>query len=110
MVCQWGMSDVLGPVTFGRREEQIFLGREIAQHRDYSEDTARMIDDEVKKILQNAEERAIKILTEHRDMLDLLAQRLLEKEVLSGHDIDILIGREGSEDIPAPEPAPEVDG
>ncbi|UCD94142.1 MAG: ATP-dependent zinc metalloprotease FtsH [Candidatus Zixiibacteriota bacterium] len=110
MVCQWGMSDVLGPVTFGRREEQIFLGREIAQHRDYSEDTARLIDDEVKKILQTAEERAMGILTEHRDKLDLLAQKLLEKEVLSGHDIDILIGREGSEDIPAPEPAPEVDG
>jgi cell division protease FtsH len=110
MVCQWGMSEKLGPVTFGRREEQIFLGREIAQHRDYSEDTARMIDDEVKKILQTAEEKAFKILTEHRDKLDLLAQKLLEKEVLSGHDIDILIGREGSEDIPAPEPAPEVDG
>lgn len=110
MVCKWGMSEKLGPITYGKREEQIFLGREIAQRRDYSEDTAKLIDEEVKNILAKAEKRALDILTEHRDMLDKVAEALLEKEVLDGHAIDVLIGRTSAEDISSPEPAPEIDG
>lgn len=110
MVCQWGMSEELGPITFGKKEEQIFLGREIAQHRDYSEETAKIIDQEVRKIVERAEKRAFDILTEQRDKLDLVAAALLEKEVLDGHQIDVIIGREGSEEVRAPEPAPEIDG
>ncbi len=110
MVCQWGMSEKLGPITYGKREEQIFLGREISQHRDYSEETARLIDEEVKNILERAENRAFKILTEHRDQLDKVAGALLEKEVLDGHAIDVLIGRADEENVPSPEPAPKSDG
>jgi len=110
MVCKWGMSEKLGPLTFGRREEQIFLGREIAQHRDYSDDTARLIDEEVRSIVEKAEKTAYDILTRHRHELDIVAKALLEKEVLDGHQIDVLIGRTGPEEIPSLEPAPKLDG
>ncbi|PKK83406.1 MAG: cell division protein FtsH [candidate division Zixibacteria bacterium HGW-Zixibacteria-1] len=110
MVCQWGMSEKLGPIAYGKREEQIFLGREIAQHRDYSEDTARMIDEEVKKILVKAEETGYRILTENRDKLEKLALALLELEVITGDQIDAIIGTDGSKDQFQPEPAPEIDG
>src|SRR5450759_4726332 len=79
MVCEWGMSD-LGPLTFGKKEEQIFLGREIAQHRDYSEATAIQIDEEVKKMVSGQYERATKIIGENRDTLVRLAEALLEFE------------------------------
>ena len=91
MVCQWGMSERLGPITYGKREEQIFLGREISQHRDYSEETARLIDEEVKNILERAENKALEILTEHRDQLDKVAEALLEREILDGHAIEVLV-------------------
>ena len=65
MVCAWGMSDKLGPLTFGKKEEQIFLGREIAQHRDYSEDTAERIDEEVRRIIMENYERAKNLLNEN---------------------------------------------
>ncbi|SYZ73001.1 protease, ATP-dependent zinc-metallo [Candidatus Zixiibacteriota bacterium] len=110
MVCKWGMSDRLGPVTFGRREEQIFLGREIAQHRDYSEETARLIDEEVRAIILKAEQTAMDILTGHRLELDKLAHALLEKEVLDGHEIDVIIGRSAPDEVSEPEPVPKVDG
>jgi len=110
MVCQWGMSEKLGPITYGKRDEQIFLGREIAQHRDYSEDTARMIDEEVKKILLHAEKTGLDILTKNRDKLDKLAKALLEKEVITGAEIDDIIGSGGAAGEPEPEPAPEIDG
>ena len=110
MVCQWGMSEKLGPITFGKREEQIFLGREIAQHRDYSEETAQVIDEEVKKILVRAEQRAYDILTQHRDKLEKVVEVLLEKEVLDGHEIDVIIGRDSALDEHVPEPAPRADG
>jgi cell division protease FtsH len=106
MVCQWGMSEKLGPITFGKREEQIFLGRQIAQHRDYSDATAQLIDNEVRLIIEKAEERALTILTEHRDKLEDVAKALLEKEVLDGHDIDVIVGLTGSEDVESQEPAP----
>jgi cell division protease FtsH len=86
MVCEYGMSE-LGPLTFGKKEEQIFLGREINQHRDYSEDTAIKIDGEVKKIISNQYELAKKIIIENRDALERLAQALLEHETLDAVQI-----------------------
>ncbi len=91
MVCDWGMSESLGPLTFGKKEEQIFLGREIAQHRDYSEGTAQKIDDEVKKLILSAHEKAKSILSENVDVLNALAMSLLEKETLDSAQVDELI-------------------
>lgn len=91
MVCEWGMSDKLGPLTFGKKEEEIFLGREIAQHRDYSEQTAIIIDEEVKKIVNNAMDRADKILKENLDVLHRLSDALLEREILDGDEVDKII-------------------
>ncbi|MBX3298742.1 MAG: ATP-dependent zinc metalloprotease FtsH [Acidobacteria bacterium] len=86
MVCEYGMSD-LGPLTFGKKEEQIFLGREIAQHRDYSEDTAIKIDQAVKKIVSDQYTRAEKIISDNRDAMVRLAEALLEHETLDGVQI-----------------------
>ncbi|HEV2763410.1 MAG TPA: ATP-dependent zinc metalloprotease FtsH [Pyrinomonadaceae bacterium] len=86
MVCEYGMSD-LGPLTFGKKEEQIFLGREIAQHRDFSEDTAIKIDQEVKKIVSQQYDRAKDIITENRDTMVRLSETLLERETLDGVQI-----------------------
>ncbi|MFQ5606674.1 MAG: ATP-dependent zinc metalloprotease FtsH [Candidatus Zixiibacteriota bacterium] len=91
MVCNWGMSDEIGPVTFGKKEEQIFLGREFAQHQDFSEETARLIDQEVRKIIEKAEGTATRILTEHRTSLEKLSRALLEKETIDGSEIDSII-------------------
>jgi cell division protease FtsH len=90
MVCEWGMSD-LGPVSFGKREEQIFLGREIAQHRDYSEATAIRIDEQVKQFVTGGYERATKIIEDHSDAVDRIAMALLEREVLDGNEVKQLI-------------------
>ena len=105
MVCEWGMSD-LGPLTFGKKEEQIFLGREIAQHRDFSEDTARRIDEQVNKIVDAGYKRAKEVLDNNKDVLVRIAKGLLEREVLDGVEIKMLI--EGK-DLPKP-PAPPDDG
>ncbi|HID96496.1 MAG TPA: ATP-dependent metallopeptidase FtsH/Yme1/Tma family protein [Candidatus Latescibacteria bacterium] len=94
MVCDWGMSEKLGPLTFGKKEEEIFLGREIAQHRDYSEKTAVAIDEEVRNLVEGAEKRAIKLLRENIDKLHALAAALLEREVLNGVQIDEIISQE----------------
>jgi cell division protease FtsH len=110
MVCRWGMSDKLGALTYGRREEQIFLGREISQHRDFSESTAKLIDDEIRSIVDKAESTATRILTENRDKLDKLAAALLEKEVIEGSEIDAIIGTSGSDEVAADKPTPSVDG
>jgi len=91
MVCEWGMSDKLGPLTFGKKEEEIFLGREISQHRDYSEETAMIIDEEVKKIVNSCMERAEKILSENLGILHKLSEALLEREILDGDEIDKII-------------------
>ncbi len=90
MVCEWGMSEKLGPLTFGKKEEAIFLGREIAQHRDYSEMTAQEIDAEVKRIVEEAEDKALHLISANLDKLHLLAKALLEKEILDGEEIDKL--------------------
>lgn len=91
MVCEWGMSDELGPLTYGKKEEQIFLGREIAQHRDFSEDTARKIDDAVKHIIMEATVQTTSLLTEHRDVLTRMAEELLEKETIVLDDIERIL-------------------
>ena len=91
MVCEWGMSEKLGPLTFGKKDEEIFLGREIARSRDYSEKTAQIIDDEIHQIVTRAAEKARAILTEHIDALHRIAQALLEREILDGAEIDALI-------------------
>jgi cell division protease FtsH len=94
MVTEWGMSERLGPLTYGKKEEQIFLGREIAQHRDYSEHTAVEIDNEVKRIVTENYERARKLISDRIDVLHTLTKALLEKETLDGPEIDALIGGE----------------
>jgi cell division protease FtsH len=96
MVCEWGMSEKLGPLTFGQKEEQIFLGREIAQHRDYSEKTAQEIDKEVKSIITECYARTNVILTENMKLLHKLAETLLEKEVLDSHQIQLLMDAEAA--------------
>ena len=108
MVCEWGMSE-LGPMSFGKKEEQIFLGREIAQHRDYSESTAIEIDKQVRKLIENAYDRAKGVITEKSDGLVRIAEALLEREVLEGAEVlDLIAGK----DLPkfvAPKP-PSSDG
>ncbi len=91
MVCEWGMSEKLGPVTFGKKEEEIFLGREIAQHRDFSEKTAQEIDAEVRRIISEAEDKVESLLSGSMDKLHRLAQALLEREILDGEEIDLLL-------------------
>jgi len=91
MVCEWGMSDELGPLTYGKKEEQIFLGREIAQHRDFSEETARKIDEAVKRIVLEARDRVIQLLGDNVDVLKAVAQELLEKETIILEDLDRII-------------------
>ena len=91
MVCEWGMSDTLGPLAFGKKEEQIFLGREFTQHRDYSEHTAHLIDDEIRRIVTECYEKAKEIVDREMAALHRLAMALLEKEVLDGIQIDQII-------------------
>jgi cell division protease FtsH len=91
MVTEWGMSEKLGPLTFGKKDEHIFLGKEIGKHKDYSEKTAVDIDEEVKKIVLEAHSTSKKVLTENTDLLEALAKGLLEKETLDGNEIDTLI-------------------
>src|SRR6202167_465954 len=102
MVCEWGMSD-LGPVTFGKKEEQIFLGREISQHRDYSEATAIQIDEEVKKMVSVGYLTAKGILSENRETLIRIAKALIEREVLDSSEIKLLLD---GQDLPPLKPLP----
>ena len=92
MVCEWGMSDKLGPLTYGQKDEEIFLGRQITRHKNYSEQTAIDIDQEIKNIVQTQMMRAERILSENMDTLHRLAQALLEREILDGNEIDLIIG------------------
>jgi len=106
MVCEWGMSE-LGPLAFGKKEEAIFLGREIAQHRDFSEATAVDIDKEVKRIVNIAYESAKNIQNTHRDVLERIAQGLLEREVLDALEVRMLIeGKPLPEKVRTPPPQP----
>jgi len=91
MIRSWGMSDELGPLSYAQGEEQVFLGREIAQHRDYSEATAQRIDNEVTRLIKTAYDRAKVVLKEHLDILHSLANLLLEQETVLGKELDELI-------------------
>jgi cell division protease FtsH len=91
MVCEWGMSEHLGPMTFGKRNEEIFLGRDFAQMQDYSERTAREIDNEVRRIIQDSYQRARDLLEANLDSLHRIAENLLEKESLDGAEIDEIL-------------------
>ena len=91
MVCEWGMSDILGPLTFGQKEEQIFLGRELSQHRDYSEQTAQTIDREIRDIVERNYRRAREILSTKLEVLHNLAAALLEYETLDGDEIETIV-------------------
>lgn len=91
MVCEWGMSDKLGPLTWGENEQEIFLGREITKHKNYSEKTAVEIDEEIKTIVLKCMTRAEEIINDHRDSLDRLASALLEREILDAEEIDMAI-------------------
>jgi cell division protease FtsH len=111
MVCEWGMSDELGPLTYGKKEEQIFLGREIAQHRDYSEETARKIDEAVKKIVLGARDRVTELLSENIEILKIIARELLVRETIVLEDIDRIIREyKESTEAPPPEEIPQEPG
>ncbi|MDH5186352.1 MAG: ATP-dependent zinc metalloprotease FtsH [candidate division WOR-3 bacterium] len=107
MVCEWGMSERLGPLTFGKKDEEIFLGREMGLHRNFSEETAQLIDEEIKRMVEGQSERASKLVKLNKKKLIRLAKALLEKEILESAEIDrILI--EPEEKAPEPEPAEAV--
>jgi cell division protease FtsH len=91
MIRNWGMSEKLGPLSYAKGEEQVFLGREIAQHRDYSEATAKIIDEEINKLIKDAYKCAENVLNENIDILHKLAELLLEKETVLGKELDELI-------------------
>ena len=118
MVCEWGMSS-LGPLSFGKKEEQIFLGREISQHRDFSEETAKEIDSEVRRFVNNGYEQAKKVIETNRDIVKRIAEALLEREVLDAAELKLIIegkplparvipqksgGDEGVQQVLKPEP------
>ena len=100
MVCAYGMSKNLGPLTFGKKEEQIFLGREIAQHRDYSELTAQKIDEEVRDIVTGAYEKTLQLIRDNMGIHERMAKALLERETLDSSDIDEIMA--GGENAPNP--------
>ena len=104
MVCEWGMSDILGPLSFGKKEEAIFLGREISQHRDYSEQTAQTIDREVRDIVERNYHRAKEIIAENIAALHRIAEALLEYETIDGEEVDQLIA--GQKLVRAPKVVP----
>ncbi|MBC7356178.1 MAG: ATP-dependent metallopeptidase FtsH/Yme1/Tma family protein [Desulfomicrobiaceae bacterium] len=91
MVCEWGMSDEFGPMALGKKDEQVFLGRDITHIKDYSEETARLIDQEVRRILSEAYGTAKRILEEQRAVLEALAQALVERETLTGEEVDLIM-------------------
>ena len=105
MVCEWGMSEKLGPMTFGKKEEQIFLGRDFTQQQDYSEHTAVEIDREVRRIIKDCYNQAKEILTANLGLLHRVAKELLEKEVLDGAEIAVIVKAHAAEsgpDLPTP--------
>jgi cell division protease FtsH len=91
MVCEWGMDSEVGPVSYGQEDEPIFIGKEIARHKDYSEETARALDAAVKRILDGAREKARIILNENKEKLERLADSLLSRETLSDSEVRVLI-------------------
>ncbi len=106
MVTQYGMSDTIGPIAVGDREAEIFLGREVVQRREISERTAELVDTEVKRILNDAYERARAVLTERHDALDRLAAALLERETLDREEVELVVAGKALPPVPPPPPAP----
>jgi cell division protease FtsH len=107
MVCELGMSEKLGPLTFGKKEEMVFLGREIASHKDYSDETAQQIDLEVRQLVEGAYNKALDLLKGNLDKLRLLAQTLLEREVLDGDEMERVLK---GEKLPPIKPVDPVTG
>jgi cell division protease FtsH len=101
MICEWGMSDKLGPVTFGRKDEQIFLGREMAVSKNYSEATAVEIDGEIRRIVEDNYNRARTIIADNIETLHKLSHALIEMETLSGTEVDEILGRRAVPEISA---------
>ncbi|RTZ71567.1 MAG: cell division protein FtsH [Candidatus Neomarinimicrobiota bacterium] len=91
MVCEWGMSDIIGPMTFGKKNEEIFLGREIQSHRDFSESTARLIDEEIVRFIRKAQRTAAKLLKDNIEILHVMAEGLLKYETLNSKDINRIL-------------------
>uniref|UniRef100_UPI0039F590E0 ATP-dependent zinc metalloprotease FtsH n=1 Tax=Acidaminococcus fermentans TaxID=905 RepID=UPI0039F590E0 len=114
MTCEYGMSDVLGAVTFGHRQEQVFLGRDIGRQNDYSEKVAAQIDGEIRRFIDEAYEGTVKLLTDNMDKLHLIAKNLMERETLEGHEIEELLKYghilEKGEVPPQEEPEKPADG
>ena len=99
MVCEWGMSDKMGPLTYGAKEEQVFLGKDMSSQKNFSDQTAKLIDQEVKTLVMDGYTRATDLLKNNRDVLEKMAQALLERETLDGQDIkDIIAGKDISDD------------
>jgi cell division protease FtsH len=99
MVCEWGMSDELGPLTYGRKEEMVFLGKELTHERDYSEATQQRIDKEVRRIIEESHEKALTLIRDNEDKLQAVAEALLEREILDSEEIDQLMRGEAL-DVP----------
>jgi len=102
MVCEWGMSDKMGPLTFGKAEEHIFLGREVSRPKDYSEETAIIIDSEIKRIVMDSASRAKQLLDSNLEKLHALARALLERETLDGEEIHRILATRPFQEAPAP--------
>ena len=102
MVCEWGMSDKLGPLTFGKKEEEVFLGRDFGTRRDFSEQIALEIDHEVRRLIVESYERTKRMLTEHIHTLRALAEALLEKEVLDSLEVDQIVNQGNFVEEPTP--------
>jgi cell division protease FtsH len=99
MVCEWGMSKAMGPLTFGKREESIFLGKEFARHQDYSEATAVQIDEEIRRFIDAAYEGASRLIGANGETLEAIAAALLEDEVLDGEEIYDILGKHSDVDV-----------
>jgi len=109
MVTEYGMSDELGPITYGRKTGPVFLGRDLAEERNYSEAVAESIDSEVRRVVDEAHERARALLADHRAELDLLVEKLLEHETLDRADVEALLEHGVMASELAPEDRPEDD-
>ena len=106
MVCNWGMSDKVGPVTFGKTEEHIFLGREMAQAKDYSDSSAEVIDQEIRAFIESAEDTARQLLRDNIHNLHKLAEALLDKEIIDGAEVDVIISESTGDAAPVEPPVP----
>ena len=99
MVCEWGMSDKIGPLTFGKKDEQVFLGKEMSKSRDFSEDLSKVIDDEVISIVRKAEKNADKLLKKHINHLHTISKILLDRETLTGVEMKTIISNGKLEEV-----------